>query len=132
MSIQDPIADLLTQIRNGQKARKKSIKLPSSKGKVAVVQVLQEEGYIESYNVIEEIAKKPVLEIKLKYYHGVPVIQRIDRVSRPGLRSYQAVDKLPKVLGGLGIAIISTSQGVMSDKQARKANCGGEVLCIVE
>lgn len=132
MSTQDPIADLLTQIRNGQSARKKSIKLPSSKNKIAIVQVLKEEGYVESYNVIEEVAKKPVLEIKLKYYNGVPVIQRIDRVSRPGLRIYNSVDKLPVVLGGLGIAIVSTSSGVMSDKQARKSNCGGEILCIVE
>jgi small subunit ribosomal protein S8 len=130
--MQDPIADLLTRIRNGQTARKKSIRLPSSKSKVAIVKVLQEEGYLESYNVNKEIAAKPVLEIQLKYFNGAAVIQRIDRVSRSGLRIYKPVNKLPKVLGGLGIAIVSTSKGVMSDKQARKAKSGGEVLCIVE
>ena len=132
MSIQDPIADLLTQIRNGQTARKKSIRLPSSKNKVAIVKVLQEEGYIESYNVIKDVVAKPLLEIELKYYNGAAVIQRIDRISRLGLRIYKPVNKLPVVLGGLGIAIISTAKGVMSNKQARKAKCGGEVLCIVE
>jgi small subunit ribosomal protein S8 len=132
MSMQDPIADLLTQIRNGQTAKKKSIKLPSSKNKVAIVKVLQEEGYIESYNIIKEAANKSLLEIKLKYYNGSSVIQRIERVSRSGLRIYKSMSKLPVVLGGLGIAIISTSKGVMSDKQARKAKCGGEILCIVE
>jgi small subunit ribosomal protein S8 len=132
MSIQDPIADLLTRLRNGQAARKKSIKLPSSKNKVAIVQVLQEEGYIESYHVIEDLENKPILEVNLKYHGGAPVIQRISRVSTPGLRVYNSVDKLPVVLNGLGIAIISTSGGIMSDKQARKTNCGGEVLCVVE
>jgi len=132
MSMQDPIADLFTQIRNGQAAKKKSIRLPFSKNKAAIVKVLQEEGFLESYNVVNEVATKPMLEIKLKYYKGAAVIQRIDRVSRPGLRIYKPVDKLPVVLGGLGIAIVSTPKGVMSDKQARKSNSGGEVLCIVE
>ena len=132
MSMQDPIADLLTQIRNGQTARKKLIMLPSSKIKVAIVNVLQEEGYIESYDVIEKIANKPVLEVKLKYYKGTGVIHRIERISRPGLRICSGVDEIPVVLGGLGIAIVSTSKGVMSDKKARKNKCGGEVLCIVE
>jgi len=130
--MQDPIADLFTQIRNGQSAKKKSIRLPSSKSKVAIVKVLQEEGYLESYNVISEVAAKPELEIKLKYYDGASVIQRIDRISRPGLRIYKPVSKLPRVLSGLGIAIISTPKGIMSDKQARKAKSGGEVLGIVE
>ncbi len=130
--MQDPIADLFTQIRNGQTAKKKSIRLPSSKNKVAIVKVLQEEGYLESYNVIKEVAAKPILEIHLKYYNDAAVIQRIDRVSRPGLRIYKSVNKLPVVLGGLGIAVVSTPKGVMSDKRARKAKSGGEVLCIVE
>lgn len=130
--MQDPIADLFTQIRNGQSAKKKIIRLPSSKSKVAIVKVLQEEGYLESYNVISEVAAKPELEIRLKYYDGASVIQRIDRISRPGLRIYKSVSKLPRVLGGLGIAIISTPRGIMSDKQARKAKSGGEVLGIVE
>ena len=132
MSLQDPIADLLTQIRNGQAAGKKSIKLPSSKSKIAIVQVLQEEGYIESFDVLTDVSKKPMLEVTLKYFNGVAVIQRIKRISRSGLRMYAQADQLPRVMGGLGIAIVSTSKGVMSDKKARKANTGGEVLCIVE
>ena len=132
MSMQDPIADLLTRIRNGQAARKQSIRLPSSNTKVAIVKVLQEEGYIESFDVIKEVEAKPELEIGLKYFKGKSVIEKIKRISRPGLRIYKAKDELPKVLGGLGIAIISTSFGVMSDRQARKLGHGGEVLCTVE
>jgi small subunit ribosomal protein S8 len=130
--MQDPIADLLTRIRNGQSAKKSTVRLPSSNTKVALVKVLQEEGYIESFNVIKDIDAKPELEVELRYFKGKSVIEKIKRVSRPGLRIYTTKDELPKVLGGLGIAIISTSFGVMSDRQARKLGHGGEVLCTVE
>ena len=129
--MQDPIADLFTRIRNGQTAKKRVIKLSSSKNKVAIAKVLQEEGYIESYHVSQEVAAKPELEIHLKYYNGVAVIQRINRVSSPGLRIYKPVEKLPSVLGRLGIAIVSTPKGVMTDKRARAANVGGEILGLV-
>ena len=131
MSMQDSIADLFTHIRNGQAANKKKVTLSSSREKVAVVNVLKEEGYIENCRVIDD-SKKPKLEITLKYYDGKPVISKINRVSSPGLRIYKTVNKLPKVLGGLGIAIVSTSKGIVSDSQARKIGCGGEVLCVVE
>ena len=126
----DPIADMLTRIRNGQTARKAEVRMPSSKLKAGIARVLKEEGYIEDYEVSEE-GGKATLTIRLKYYRGEPVIERIERVSRPGLRVYRGRDELPKVLGGYGIAVVSTSKGVMSDRAARKAGHGGEVLCIV-
>ncbi len=132
MSMQDPIADLLTRIRNGHAAKKQMIQLPFSTVKLAIVNVLQEEGYVEGFKVVELTSAKKSLEVYLKYYNGKSVISRLDRASSPGLRVYRSKDELPKVLGGLGIAIISTSKGVMSDKQARKLGHGGEVLCIVE
>lgn len=130
MSMTDPIADLLTRIRNGQKARKVAVAMPSSTKKVAICEVLKSEGYIEDYSV-ENNGNKAELSVNLKYYEGQPVIERIKRVSRPGLRIYKSSDDLPKVLGGLGVAIVSTSQGVMTDRQARANNQGGEVLCLV-
>lgn len=130
MSMTDPIADLLTRIRNGQKARKVAVTMPSSKKKVAICEVLKSEGYIEDFSV-EADGNKAELKVSLKYYEGQPVIERIKRVSRPGLRIYKSSDDLPKVLGGLGVAIVSTSQGVMTDRQARANNQGGEVLCLV-
>lgn len=130
--MQDPIAALLTTIRNGHAAKKKVVKVPSSTIKVAIAKVLFDEGYIEKYTVAESEQGKPQLQVTLKYYNGLPVISRIDRESRPGLRKYNSKDKLPKVMGGLGIAIVSTSKGVMSDKQARMLGHGGEVLCTVE
>lgn len=131
MSMSDPIADLLTRVRNGQQAGKVSVDMPSSKVKESIAKVLKEEGYIESY-AVESGEKKPTLSVTLKYYLGKPVISKIKRVSRPGLRIYRGSDELPTVIGGLGIAIISTSQGVMSDRAARTAGHGGEVLCVVE
>lgn len=130
MSMTDPIADMLTRIRNGQKARMVSVSMPASKAKEAVAQVLKDEGYITGYSTDGEGATKS-LSVELKYFEGVPVIERIDRASRPGLRIYRGKDDLPKVLGGLGVAIVSTSVGVMSDRQAREKGIGGEVLCIV-
>ena|SRR5690554_3965700 len=130
MSMSDPIADLLTRIRNGQAARKESVSVPSSKQKVDIVKVLEAEGYIAGYSV-EDNDGKPVLTIRLKYYQDRPVIETIRRVSRPGLRVYKKKTELPKVQGGLGIAIVSTSRGVMTDRQARAEGHGGEVLCIV-
>ncbi|QHS11002.1 30S ribosomal protein S8 [Sinimarinibacterium sp. NLF-5-8] len=130
MSMTDPIADFLTRIRNGQQARKKSIDVPSSKAKEAIAAVLKDEGYIADFSVTAEGAKK-TLSVGLKYFDGKPVIERIERVSRPSLRVYKGKDQLPKVLGGLGIAIISTSSGVVSDRRARAAGQGGEVLCVV-
>lgn len=129
MSMQDPIADMLTQIRNGQLSEKEDVKMPSSKSKIAVLQVLQDEGYIVNFRV--QAGDKPYLQVFLKYFDGKPVIKQIRRVSRPGLRVYKRKDELPKVMGGLGIAIISTSRGVMSDKKARAEGQGGEVLCFV-
>ncbi len=130
MSMTDPIADMLTRIRNGQKARMLSVSMPASKAKEAVAQVLKDEGYITGYSSDGEGATKS-LSVELKYFEGVPVIERIERASRPGLRIYRGKEKLPKVLGGLGVAIVSTSAGVMSDRQAREKGVGGEVLCIV-
>jgi len=130
MSMTDPIADMLTRIRNGQKARKLSVAMPSSSAKIAVAKVLQDEGYILGYATEGEGAGKQ-LSVELKYYEGSPVIERVQRVSKPGLRVYRGKEDLPKVLGGLGVAIVSTSAGVMSDRQAREKGIGGEVLCIV-
>nr|WP_136252689.1 30S ribosomal protein S8 [Ningiella ruwaisensis] len=126
MSMQDPIADMFTRIRNGQQAAKVSVAMPSSKLRVAIAKLLEAEGYIEGFNVEE--GTKPVLEVKLKYFEGKKVIDTIERVSRPGLRIYKKKDELPKVLGGLGIAIVSTSKGVMTDRAARKAGMGGEII----
>ena len=129
MSMQDPIADMLTRIRNGQAANKVAINMPSSKLKVAIANVLAAEGYIESVKVLE--GAKPELEITLKYFQGNPVVESIQRVSRPGLRIYKRKDELPKVMGGLGVAVISTSKGVMTDRAARQAGLGGEIICYV-
>ncbi len=130
MSMTDPISDMLTRIRNGQKARKVSVSMPSSKEKLAVANVLKDEGYITDFATEGEGAAK-ALTVELKYFEGVPVIESIQRASRPGLRVYRGKDELPKVLGGLGVAIVSTSAGVMSDRQAREKGIGGEVICIV-
>ena len=127
----DPIADFLTRIRNGQASGKPEIAAPSSRIKLALAQVLKDEGYIEDFAVDGGDSSKPTVKVRLKYYQGRPVIDRLERVSRPGLRVYKAKDELPKILGGMGVAIISTSQGVMSDRAARAAGHGGEVLCIV-
>ena len=130
MSMTDPIADMLTRIRNGQKARKVSVAMPMSSVKVAVAKVLKDEGYVTDYSSDGEGAEA-TLTVELKYYEGVPVIERVQRVSKPGLRVYRRKEDLPKFLGGLGVAIVSTSAGVMSDRQAREQGIGGEVLCIV-
>ena len=130
MSMSDPIADMLTRIRNGQGARKVSVSMPASKAKEAVAKVLQDEGYILGFATEGEGAEKQ-LTVELKYFEGVPVIETIQRTSKPGLRIYRGKDELPKVLGGLGVAIVSTSAGVMSDRQAREKGIGGEVLCVV-
>ena len=130
MSMSDPVADMLTRIRNAQGAEKAAVSMPSSNLKTAIAKVLKDEGYIDDFAVrIED--KKPVLEVALKYYAGNPVIEKIERVSRPGLRIYKGRDDLPKVMNGLGVAIISTSKGVMTDRKARATGLGGEVLCIV-
>jgi len=126
----DPIADMLTRIRNGQRAGKVSVSMPSSKLKQSIAQVLKDEGYIADFQVSGE-AGKPVMSVDLKYYNGQPVIDSLKRVSRPGLRIYKANDELPRVQDGLGVAIVSTSKGVMSDRAARAAGEGGEVLCYV-
>lgn len=130
MSMSDPIADMLTRIRNGQAADKASVQMPASKKKLAIAQVLRDEGYIIDFNAIE-VDGKPALEVQLKYFQGAPVIDFIKRVSRPGLRIYKSRDELPKVRGGLGIAIVSTSKGVMTDREARKQGHGGEVIAYV-
>ena len=130
MSMTDPIADMLTRIRNAQQANKVDVKMPSSKVKVSIAEVLKEEGYITAYNVTDE-AGKPQLTMTLKYFEGKPVIESISRVSRPGLRVYRSATQLPKVIGGLGVAIVSTSKGVMADRKARALGQGGEVLCAV-
>ena len=130
MSMSDPIADMLTRIRNGQQAQKATVTMPSSKLKVAIAKVLQDEGYIDSISVREN-AGKPELDIGLKYYAGRPVIERIERVSRPGLRIYKGSDKLPRVMNGLGVAIVSTPRGIMTDRAARAGRVGGEVICYV-
>ena len=130
MSMSDPIADMLTRIRNAQMAEKVSVAMPSSKVKVAIAAVLKDEGYIDDFRVQAEGAKA-TLELGLKYYAGRPVIERIERVSKPGLRVYKGVGDIPRVLNGLGIAIVSTPKGVMTDRKARAAKVGGEVLCVV-
>ena len=131
MSMTDPIADMLTRIRNGQHILLPSVSMPSSRRKEAIAQVLKDEGYIQDFSVADQEGNKRELTIELKYFEGRPVIDSIQRVSRPGLRVYKRKDELPKVLGGLGVAIISTSDGVMSDKAARNKGCGGEVICVV-
>lgn len=130
MSMSDPIADMLTRIRNAQQVKKNSVAMPSSKVKVAIATVLKDEGYIDSFNVTEE-GGKAELSVGLKYYAGRPVIERLERVSRPGLRIYKGRDELPSVMNGLGVAIISTSKGVMTDRKARASGVGGEVICYV-
>jgi small subunit ribosomal protein S8 len=127
--MQDPIADMLTRIRNGQAANKVAVTMPSSKVKVAIAKVLKEEGYITDYKVAGET--KAELEVTLKYFQGEPVVEMIQRVSRPGLRIYKKRDELPKVMAGMGVAIVSTSKGVMTDRAARKAGMGGEIICYV-
>jgi len=130
MSMTDPIADLLTRIRNGQTARKASVTVAASKLKTAILTVLKDEGYIADFNRSSDEGR-PVLTIALKYYEGRPVIDRIERVSRPGLRIYRSKDEFPRVLGGMGTVIVSTPKGVMTDKAAQAIGQGGEVLCIV-
>jgi small subunit ribosomal protein S8 len=125
----DPIADLLTRIRNGQSAGKAKVSMPSSKAKIAIVEVMKNEGYVADYSVSDD--SKPVLTVTLKYFEGRPVIDELKRVSRPGLRIYKGSDELPKILNGLGVAIVSTSAGLMTDSQARVAGHGGEVLCTI-
>ncbi|TQV67325.1 30S ribosomal protein S8 [Exilibacterium tricleocarpae] len=129
MSMQDPLADMLTRIRNAQRVGKAEVVMPSSKLKVSVARVLQDEGYISGFSAGEGV--KPELTVALKYFEGKPVIAELDRVSRPGLRNYAGKNELPSVRGGLGIAIVSTSKGVMTDRAARTAGIGGEVLCTV-
>jgi small subunit ribosomal protein S8 len=129
MSMQDPLADMLTRIRNAQQVGKVDVAMPSSKLKVNVAKVLQEEGYVAGFSVSEDA--QPQLTIELKYFDGKPVIAELDRVSRPGLRNYTGKDGLPTVRGGLGVAIVSTSKGVMTDRAARAQGVGGEVLCTV-
>jgi small subunit ribosomal protein S8 len=126
----DPIADMLTRIRNGQQAGKANVRMPSSKLKVAIAKVLQDEGYIDSY-AVREAAGKAELDVALKYYADRPVIERIERVSRPGLRVYKGSDDLPRVMNGLGVAIVSTPRGVMTDRAARASRVGGEIICLV-
>lgn len=130
MSMSDPIADMLTRIRNAQATDKVSVAMPASKVKMAIAKVLKDEGYIEDF-AQRAVDGKDVLEIGLKYYAGKPVIEKIERVSRPGLRIYKGRDDIPRVLNGLGVAIVSTSRGVMTDRRARETGVGGEVLCIV-
>ena len=130
MSMSDPIADMLTRIRNGQSAGKKFIKQPSSKLKLSIAQVLKDEGYITDFST-ETSGSHTEMTVDLKYHKGTPVIEAINRISRPGLRIYKSKDELPKVLGGLGIAIVSTSNGVMTDRAARAKGHGGEIICTV-
>lgn len=130
MSMTDPIADMLTRIRNGQAAEKTTVSMPCSKLKIAIATVLKGEGYIEDF-AVRQAEKYAELDIALKYYAGRPVIEKLERVSRPGLRVYKGCGDLPKVMNGLGIAIVSTPRGVMTDRQARATKVGGEVLCIV-
>lgn len=130
MSMSDPIADMLTRIRNGQQARKVSVSMPAAKLKSSVAQVLQDEGYVAGYNT-EVVDGKPTLTVTLKYFDGKPVIDKIKRISRPGLRQYSGANSIPEVLGGLGIAVVSTSHGVMTGKQATAQGFGGEIICTV-
>ena len=129
MSMQDPISYMLTRLRNGQAAKKVAVKMPSSKLKVAIAALLKEEGYVADYTLTGDV--KPELEVTLKYFEANPVIEQIQRVSRPGLRIYKKKDALPSVMGGLGIAVVSTSKGLMTDRAARKAGLGGEIICYV-
>ncbi|MBY0575038.1 MAG: 30S ribosomal protein S8 [Gallionellaceae bacterium] len=131
MSMSDPISDMLTRIRNAQMAEKTSVVMPSSKLKVAIAEVLKDEGYVDGFSVIKGEGGKATLEISLKYYSGRPVIEKIQRISRPGLRIYKGSEDIPKVMNGLGIAIVSTSKGLMTDRKARANGIGGEVLCVV-
>jgi len=131
MSMSDPIADMLTRIRNGHMANKERVSMAASRKKAAIAEVLKSEGYIVDFS-IDESGARPVMTVELKYFDGKPVIQDIQRVSRPGLRIYRGKNDLPKVLGGLGVAVISTSHGVMSDARARSEGHGGEVVCTVE
>jgi len=130
MSMSDPIADMLTRIRNAQATEKQSVVIPASKVKQAIAQVLKDEGYIEDF-AVRSADGKSMIEIGLKYYAGKPVIEKIERVSRPGLRMYKGRDDIPRVMNGLGVAIVSTSRGVMTDRRARETGVGGEVLCVV-
>lgn len=130
MSMSDPIADMLTRIRNGQKARKETVSMPSSHTKAAIAKVLEDEGYINGFGTTAT-GNTETLTIELKYSEGRPVIEKIERVSKPGLRVYRGKDELPQIQGGLGIAVVSTSSGVMSDRRARAEGCGGEILCMV-
>lgn len=129
MSMQDTLADMFTRIRNAQMAKKATVEMPASKAKAAVAQVLQDEGYVAAFNVSGD--SKPTLTIELKYFEGKPVIEHIKRVSTPGLRIYKAAGDIPKVKGGLGIMVVSTNQGIMTDRAARQANVGGELICEV-
>jgi len=131
MSMSDPISDMLTRIRNAQMAEKNTVVMPSSKLKVAIAELLKDEGYVDGFSVIKGDGGKATLEIGLKYYSGRPVIEKIQRVSRPGLRIYKGSEDIPKVMNGLGIAIVSTSKGLMTDRKARANGIGGEVLCVV-
>jgi len=130
MSMSDPIADMLTRIRNAQMTNKPSVSMPASKLKGAIANVLKDEGYIDDY-MVQDVEGKPQLNISLKYYAGRPVIEKIERVSRPGLRIYRGTNDIPKVMNGLGVTIVSTSKGVMTDRKAHAAGIGGEVLCVV-
>ena len=130
MSMSDPIADMLTRIRNAQSTNKQTVSMPSSKLKGAIASVLKDEGYIDDF-VVQSVDGKPQLNISLKYYAGRPVIEKIERVSRPGLRIYRGNQDIPVVMNGLGVTIVSTSKGVMTDRKARAAGVGGEVLCVV-
>ena len=130
MSMSDPIADMLTRIRNAQAVNKSSVTMPASKVKSAIASVLKDEGYIDDF-VVQANDGKPLLNISLKYYAGRPVIEKIDRVSKPGLRVYKASQNIPLVMNGLGVTIVSTSKGVMTDRKAKAAGIGGEVLCVV-
>jgi small subunit ribosomal protein S8 len=130
MSMSDPVADMLTRIRNGQSSNKVSITMPASKLKKSIAHVLKDEGYIENF-AEQDVQGKPVLNIELKYYAGRPVIEKIERVSKPGLRVYKPSQSIPEVMNGLGVAIVSTSKGVMTDRKAKAAGIGGEVLCYV-
>ena len=130
MAMSDPVADMLTRIRNAQLAEKATVAMPSSKLKAAIAAVLKDEGYIDDF-AVRQADNKPTLEIVLKYYAGRPVIERIERVSKPGLRIYKGCEDIPRVMNGLGVAIVSTPKGVMTDRKARASKVGGEVLCIV-
>jgi small subunit ribosomal protein S8 len=131
MSMTDPIADMLTRIRNAQVMGKPSVSMPASRMKLAIAELLKEEGYVEDVAMADVGPGKRVLNIKLKYFQGRPVIEKLQRVSRPGLRIYRGKDALPKVLGGLGIAIVSTAKGLMTDARAREQGVGGEIICLV-